>query len=421
MSKKTGWLLATAAVIVIAIFLATRQPAGPAPAANQTATAPAALGLPTAAPTAVPLVLQGATTTASGLQFLEITPGTGEAPKVGDVVTMQYIASLADGAELANTYTQNKPVTIVWSSNSLLPGWKEAIGLMKVGGKSKVVIPPALAFGEQGNGSIPPNAQIVIEMELLSVKPAPVPTTVSADQLTKTASGLEYYDIVKGDGAEAVKNGNVSTQYSLWVKTDTANSFIGSSDAAAPVSFVVGRGDVVFPGWEEGVTGMKVGGKRLLVIPAALGLGAQANGDIPANAILVMEIQLVTANEPRVATKVDEKDYTTTQSGLKFYDLKVGDGASPTAGQTVVVHYTGWLVDGVQFDSSVDRAQPFSFKIGAGNVIPGWDEGVATMKIGGKRQLVVPPALAYGDTGSGSVIPPGATLIFEVELISITP
>ena len=84
-----------------------------------------------------------------------------------------------------------------------------------------------------------------------------------------------------------------------------------------------------------------------------------------------------------------------------------------------MVHYTGWLEDGTLFDSSVGRGQPFTFQIGKGNVIPGWDEGVATMKVGGKRQLVVPAALAYGDTGAGSTIPPGATLIFEVELLDV--
>jgi peptidylprolyl isomerase len=150
-------------------------------------------------------------------------------------------------------------------------------------------------------------------------------------------------------------------------------------------------------------------------------LGEQGGGDIPANATLVMEISLKDVKEPQVATKVDEKDYTTTASGLKYYDLTPGTGASPTAGQTVVVHYTGWLQDGTQFDSSVDRGQPFSFVLGKGNVIPGWDEGVATMKVGGKRQLVIPPALGYGESGSGSVIPANATLIFEVELLEIQP
>ena len=109
----------------------------------------------------------------------------------------------------------------------------------------------------------------------------------------------------------------------------------------------------------------------------------------------------------------------TTPSGLKYIDTEVGTGASPTKGQTVKVHYTGTLTDGKKFDSSVDRGQPFSFKIGVGQVIKGWDEGVATMKVGGKRTLIIPPDLGYGERGAGGLIPGNATLLFDVELLDI--
>ena len=113
----------------------------------------------------------------------------------------------------------------------------------------------------------------------------------------------------------------------------------------------------------------------------------------------------------------------TTSSGLQITDITVGTGATPRSGQTCVMHYTGWLYEngqkGKKFDSSVDRGEPFEFPIGAGRVIKGWDEGVATMKVGGKRTLVIPPALGYGARGAGGVIPPNATLIFEVELLGV--
>jgi peptidylprolyl isomerase len=113
----------------------------------------------------------------------------------------------------------------------------------------------------------------------------------------------------------------------------------------------------------------------------------------------------------------------TTPSGLKYIDTKVGTGAAPKTGQTCVMHYTGWLYDGgkkgAKFDSSVDRGQPFEFKIGQRQVIGGWDEGVATMKVGGKRTLIIPPELGYGARGAGNVIPPNATLMFDVELLAI--
>ena len=124
-------------------------------------------------------------------------------------------------------------------------------------------------------------------------------------------------------------------------------------------------------------------------------------------------------------TRISQKDNAmsnaiSTPSGLKYIDEVVGTGASPTPGKMVIVHYTGTLENGTKFDSSVDRGQPFTFQIGVGRVIKGWDEGVMTMKVGGKRRLIIPPQLGYGERGTGGgVIPPNATLIFDVELIDV--
>jgi len=124
-------------------------------------------------------------------------------------------------------------------------------------------------------------------------------------------------------------------------------------------------------------------------------------------------------NDNSSPTKVTGKGKSTS-SGLQYWDLKEGTGATASAGKTVSVHYTGWLAkDGKKFDIDVDRGQPVMFQLGAGQVIKGWDKGVSRMKVGGKRQLRIPPELGYGARGAGGVIPPNATLIFDVELLAI--
>jgi FKBP-type peptidyl-prolyl cis-trans isomerase len=128
-------------------------------------------------------------------------------------------------------------------------------------------------------------------------------------------------------------------------------------------------------------------------------------------------------DEPKAAAggdfAIDSAALTKTASGLAYEDMVTGTGPEAAAGQTAVVHYTGWLTDGTKFDSSRDRGEPFSFPLGAGQVIRGWDEGVAGMKVGGRRKLLIPSDLAYGDMGSPPVIPPKATLVFDVELLEL--
>jgi len=144
-------------------------------------------------------------------------------------------------------------------------------------------------------------------------------------------------------------------------------------------------------------------------------------GFLTLGVLFVTNLNTAVAAEPKkkASTKKVQEKEVTTKSGLKYLEMVEGSGDKAASGKKVKVHYTGWLTNGSKFDSSVDRGQPFEFSLGAGQVIKGWDEGVAGMKVGGKRKLTIPPQLAYGAAGAGPAIPPNSTLIFDVELLGV--
>ena len=220
-------------------------------------------------------------------------------------------------------------------------------------------------------------------------------------KLVTTASGLQYEEIKEGTGTAAKAGDNVEVHYTGWLKSDQTK-FDSSVDRKRPFVFNLGQGQVI-KGWDEGVAGMKPGGKRKLIIPSKLAYGASGAGKvIPPDADLIFEVELLRVLE-----------------GVKIEDLKVGTGAEAKKGDTIEVHYTGWLKSNQKkFDSSVG-GEPFSFKLGAGMVIKGWDEGFGGMKVGGKRKLTIPAHLGYGKRGAGDDIPPDADLVFEVELVKV--
>jgi peptidylprolyl isomerase len=253
----------------------------------------------------------------------------------------------------------------------------------------------------------------------------PVPALPADIQVTTTASGLQYADVAVGSGQAAKAGDTVSMLYTGYLTDGTV--FDSNVASGQPLVFTLGQGQVI-PGWDEGIVGLKEGGKRRLIIPAALGYGSQgAGGVIPPDAELIFDVELVStgaaapakpAAGPVPALPADIQ-VTTTASGLQYADVEAGTGQAAKAGDTVSMLYTGYLTDGTIFDSNVASGQPFDFTIGQGQVIQGWDEGIVGMKQGGKRRLILPSALGYGSQGAGGVIPPDAELIFDVELKGI--
>ncbi len=260
-------------------------------------------------------------------------------------------------------------------------------------------------------------AEAAAEAPAEAVAPAPGPMPVEGETIT-TASGLQVELVKAGDGPALEEGQLVEVHYvgSL----DDGTVFDSSRDRGESFVFPLGITGII-PGWNEGIALLRIGDQARLILPPELAYGSQgAGGVIPPDATLTFDVEVlaVRPGPPENPRAVDEGDYTETDSGLRYFDFVVGEGAMPAEGQTVVVNYTGWLPDGTLFDSSLNRGQTFAFILGAGQVIPGWDEGLATMQVGGERQLVIPSSLGYGPQGSGP-IPPDATLIFEVELVEI--
>ena len=233
-----------------------------------------------------------------------------------------------------------------------------------------------------------------------------------------TDSGLKYRITEHGDGELPRTGDRVVVHYTG--KLEDGTKFDSSLDRNEPFTFELGARQVI-KGWDEGIALLHKGDKATFIIPSELGYGSREMGSIPANSILIFDVELVDIL-PAIKIEpfnIEGKASITTDSGLKYYLVKEGTGKQAAAGYEVTVHYTGYFEDGNIFDSSVKRGQPFKFTLGMKRVIAGWDEGVALMKIGDKMRFVIPYQLAYGEKGYPGVIPPKATLIFDVELLGI--
>jgi FKBP-type peptidyl-prolyl cis-trans isomerase len=246
-------------------------------------------------------------------------------------------------------------------------------------------------------------------------------------------SGLKYKDDTTGTGKIAEKGDLVTFHFKGWIVGDSSNLFTdwsGNKDMQKysigdsrmykrPVVYVLGS-ESLMNGLDEGIEGMKVGGTRTIILPAKVSKRKVAYGPIPPNADLKFVVNLIDAKTAPVVKEwdVDSTKLVTTKSGLKYAIVEKGTGDKIKDGDTVTVDYSGYLLDGKKFDSSVEREEPFTFVVGQRGVIIGWDEGITYLNKGAKARFVIPPDLGYGPRPMGK-IPPNSTLVFDVHVLDV--
>lgn len=425
-----GGGISLAAIGFVAAFLWVESPSPDDEAAQGIVTL--AEDLPDDQPRPTPVSASDLTTLDSGLQYVDFEVGTGEQPVDGQMVEVHYTGWLKDGGKMFDSSVHNNrpPIEFQLGRPGIIKGWQLGLRDMRVGGKRQLVIPPDLAYGERGRPGIPPNSTLIFDVELVGlgeIRARPDHPEVDFDgnaDVMELDQGVKAIDLEEGEGTEVQERSVVEMELTIW--NADKELFFSSMDRPRAASFLVGGNRAEKPpldGLDIGVRGMREGGVRYLELPPEVAFGERGQPPvIDPNATIYA---LITANEvseprnpPTALVDFDRAALTETESGLKYIEIEPGDGDKPAEGDTVFAEYSGWLEDGTLFDSSYKRKNAFSFALGRGGVIPAWEETLADMRVGGKRIIVAPPDLAYGDRGQGQ-IPAGATLIFEIELVDI--
>ncbi len=347
--------------------------------------------------------------TASGLEWGVLKKGgDGPSPTRDDTVEVHYTGWLTDGTKFDSSRDRGQPAK--FGVTQVIKGWTEGLQLMTPGARYKFVIPGDIAYGADGRPpKIPANATLVFDVELLQV--IRMPKFRAADTAKqKTLDGeIKVENLAVGTGAQVTDDSIVSLRYAIWTTdgdlkdcTERQNGQkITGTLASLPMPFL-----------KTLVQTAKVGDVLRAEVPKA---------QFPrAGADTVWELEVVSVKPKPEVPKfraLDQAKIVTTQSGLQYEVIEPGTGTSPKATQTVLAHYTGWLEDGTQFDSSHERGEPTSF--GLNQVIKGWTEGLQLMKPGGKFLFRIPGDLGYGANGFPPKIPANATLVFLVELVEV--
>jgi len=397
--KSLKWQLVVL-FVVIGFFIAA---CGPAP---NSGTSEESVAGDTSSETAAETDSDESTTADSGLEYIEIEAGTGPQPQPGDLVRVHYTGTLEDGTEFDSS-VDREPFSFTLGQGQVIAGWDEGIALMNEGGKALLIIPPELAYGEAGRGPIPSNATLTFEVELVEVVPAAASDAapeVEDDSADAEPAEIEYIEIEEGTGEQPAVGDFVYVHYTGTLEDGTQ---FDSSEGGDPLPFILGQGQVI-PGWDQGIALMKEGGKAQLIIPPELGYGPAGNGaNIPPNATLIFDVELVDVVTPPDPLEVAEEDYTVTDSNLNYYEIEEGSGERYQPGDSVIFHYRLWLDNGTLVGSSIEQRQPpVQLTLGDGSIPPGLEEGILLMRPGGKAQMILPPEAGFGEV-----------VIFEIEMI----
>ncbi len=418
------------------------------------------------------------------LQIIKRNP-TARKMKAKDFLSFHFIMTAPDGKVIGNTFKSDKPIENIPVDVPKYKGDINEAFLMVAEGDSILIESPVDTVAKYSKAKMPPFAKpgtyITYRMKILKIRnqaelmarekqktaarlakeKVVIDKYIASHQLKNvqvTGSGLHYVIHQPGIGNRPTPGQTVKVNYTG--KLTNEKVFDTSLEEVAkvrgifnpnrpykPIEFAIGKGRVI-SGWDEGIALLRPGAKATLIIPSFLGYGPRGAGnDIPPNAVLVFEVELVGIKQPFDPARQKLKDQTTitqyltnkritnaqkTPSGLHYVINKQGKGPQAQAGKTVIVHYTGKLLNGKVFDTSLEaiarqagkhrpgrQYKPFEFVLGKGRVIKGWDEAIALLKVGSKATLYIPSDLAYGKRGAGRDIPPNSVLVFEVELLDV--